>query len=191
MMFGPIRAVAIDDKPTHLLSISTGLAAVGIPCMSYWYNRSSSKLIPKAKPHEFLRLVFMDLNLAELGPDPDAKNLAGAVMTVLEQIVSPSGGPYLLVFWTEVTGKIEEVKNILFQRLKNVPLPLDVVELPKRQFLPIVKATGKDLDGDLQVLFTSLSRKLGSLAKEVESLAGARPELSVVSGWESRATEGN
>lgn len=189
MMYGPIRAVAIDDRPTHLLAIGTGLAAVGIPCMSYWYDRGSSKLVPAAKPHEFLRLVFMDLNLAELGGNPDPKNLAGVVMDVLGQIVSPEGGPYLLIFWTEVTGKVEEVKRVLYERLEGIPAPLDVVELSKREFLPVMKPQGKDLDVDLQALFTSLTGTLGNLAKEVERLTGTRPELSVVSGWESRATE--
>ena len=189
MIYGPIRAVAIDDRPTHLLAIGTGLAAVGIPCMSYWYDRDTLKLVPAAKPHEFLRLVFMDLNLAELGGNPDSKNLAGVVMDVLKQIISPQGGPYLLIFWTEVTGKIEEVKQLLYERLEGVPTPLDVVELAKRKFLPNIKASGKDLDTDLQSLFASLTGSLGDLANEVEKLAGARPELSVVSGWESRATE--
>jgi len=131
----------------------------------------------------------MDLNLAELGGNPDSKNMTGVVMDVLKQIVSSQGGPYLLIFWTEVTGKVEEVKRLLYERLDGIPAPLDVVELSKRKFIPIIKLEGKDLDTDLQVLFGSLSGTLGELAKEVEKLASARAELSVVAGWESRATE--
>ena len=40
-MFGPIRAVAIDDEPSHLLAITTGLSASGIPCMGYWFDRDT------------------------------------------------------------------------------------------------------------------------------------------------------
>ena len=32
--FWPIRAVAIDDEPSHLLGLTTGLTAIGIPCMA-------------------------------------------------------------------------------------------------------------------------------------------------------------
>jgi len=131
----------------------------------------------------------MDLNLAELGPDPDPKNLAGAVMSVLEQIVAENAGPYVVVFWTEVTGKVPEVRDIILDRMKNRPPPLDVLELPKAQFLPAAKVKGESLEHDLQALFSGLARSLPSLAKEVARLAAAKPELSVVAGWEARAFE--
>ena len=45
-MFGPIRAVAIDDEPSHLLAITTALSASGIPCMGYWYDREINGIKP-------------------------------------------------------------------------------------------------------------------------------------------------
>jgi hypothetical protein len=188
-MYGPVMAVAIDDKPTHLLAIGSGLAAVGIPCMSYWYDRNASKLVPAATQHPYLRLLFMDLNLAELGGNPDPQNLAGVVMDVLKQIIVPEAGPYLLVFWTEVTGKIAAVKELIYERLEGVPPPLDIVELSKRAFLPTVKAERKGLDESLQELFAELSGRLSSLSTEVKKLISARSELCTVVGWEARATQ--
>src|SRR5436190_1888287 len=107
-MFGPIRAVAIDDEPSHLLAITTGLSATGIPCMGYWYDRETSQLTPEPAKDglPFLRLVFMDLNLVELGGIPETANLCAGVMSVLKQLVSKEGGPYLLVFWTQVGSKV-------------------------------------------------------------------------------------
>jgi hypothetical protein len=157
--------------------------------MSYWYDRDHSSLVPEAQQHEHLRLVFMDLNLAELGTNPDPKNLAGVIMGVLKRIISPQGGPYLLIFWTQIGSKVDDVKQVLYERLEGVPPPLDVVELSKRTFMPIIKPEGKDLDAELQTLFGDLVKTLGPMEQEVRKLLATRPELSVVAGWESRATE--
>lgn len=186
-MFGPIRAVAVDDKPTHLLSITTGLTAVGIPCMPYLYDRDKSRLVPKPVKHEFLRLVFMDMNLAELGATFDAKNLAGVIMKVLGELISADSGPYLLVFWTQVVGRVEEVKPLVYERLEGIPTPLDIVELSKLDFLGTAKEGASDLEHALKPLF--VGRKLAALGKKLRELTVSRPELNVVSNWESRATE--
>jgi hypothetical protein len=130
-VFGPIRAVAIDDEPSHLLAITTGLSASGIPCVGYWYDRGSHQLqpAPPAGGLPYVRLILMDLNLEELAGIPDPANLCGTVMDVLHQIVSKDGGPYLLVFWTQVGTKVEAVKTLLYQRLEGIPFPLAVLEL--------------------------------------------------------------
>src|SRR5581483_9807807 len=132
-MFGPIRAVAIDDEPSHLLAITAGLSASGIPCMGYWYDRDAHDLRPEPDKGglPFLRLVLMDLNLEELGGVPETANLCGTVMNVLRRIVSKDGGPYLLVFWTQVAMKVDEVKTMLYQRLEGIPAPVAILELPK------------------------------------------------------------
>lgn len=190
MKFGPIRSIAIDDKPAHLMAIAAGLAAVGIPCMSYWYNRGRGKLVPQPKvPHKYLRLIFCDLNLAELGGHPQPETLEGVIEDVLKQVVAPDGGPYVLVFWTEVTGRVTRVRDLLYERLKGIPLPLAVVELKKAPFLPKRSAKPVDLDIALQSMYADLARKLPALGREVQQLSGKRPELNVVAEWESRATE--
>ncbi|MDL1862224.1 hypothetical protein FBR04_14525 [Betaproteobacteria bacterium PRO7] len=190
MRFGPIRAVVIDDKPTHLFAIGAGLAGVGIPCMSYWYNRGKGSLVPPPQePHRYLRLVFMDLNLAELGGNPEPETLEAAIEDVLKQIIASDAGPYVLVFWTEVTGKAAQVGNLLYERLKDIPLPLAITELKKAPFLPKRRAKGEDVEVALQKMFADLSRKLRELGKEITRLSGVREELNIVAEWESRATE--
>src|SRR6266481_403340 len=136
-MFGPIRAVVIDDEPNHLLAITLGLSASGIPCMGYWYDRDTQALRPEPQPDQtsYLRLVFMDLNLAELGGVPDPANLCGVVMGVLKQIIAKEAGPYLLVFWTQISGKVEAVADMLYQRLDGIPLPVKITELSKSKFI--------------------------------------------------------
>jgi len=190
MRFGPIRAIVIDDKPTHLFAIGAGLAGVGIPCMSYWYNRDTQSLVPSPRErHKYVRLVFTDLNLAELGSNPEPQALAAVVEMVLKQIIAEDGGPYVLVFWTEVTGKVPRVRDLLYERLEDIPHPLSIVELKKAPFLPKKAVGGQDVEVALQKMFIELAHKLRELGKKVTELSELRDELNIVAEWESRATE--
>lgn len=189
-MFGPIRAVAIDDEPSHLLAITTGLSASGIPCVGYWYDRGSHQLrpAPPSGGSPYIRLVLMDLNLEELAGIPDPANLSGTVMDVLRQVVSKDAGPYLLVFWTQVGTKVEAVKSLLYQRLEGIPCPIAVLELAKGPFL--IKAPEKqDFNMALQEFYSELNSNIDKLKQSVKNTVESCPELSAVSFWEFRASE--
>lgn len=192
-MFGPIRAVAIDDEPTHLLSITAGLSRVGIPCLGYWFDRDASQLRP-APPdggHPLIRVVFTDLNLAELGGVPDTASLWAVLVSVLKQLVSKDSGPYLLVFWTRVGAKATEVKEMLYARanqLEGIPCPLDVLELPKAEFL-ISAGAGKAFDDGLRDFYTELHANIDRLKQKIEEVVATDPQLNAVAAWESRAAE--
>jgi hypothetical protein len=189
-MFGPIRAIAIDDEPGHLLSITTGLSASGIPCMGYWYDRETHELKPKpdASALRHVRLVFMDLNLEELGGVPETAALTSTVMHVLEQIIPKDAGPYLLVFWTQVGSKVDEVRTILYQRLKGIPFPLAVLELAKGPFL-IRPPQGQDFNAGLLEFYSQLHNNIAGLKKAVEDVVSQDTQLSAMSSWEARASE--
>lgn len=192
-MFGPIRAVAVDDQPGHLLSITTGLSTIGIPCMGYWFDRDTSELRP-APPEgglPFLRIVFTDLNLAELGGVPDTQSLWATLVGVLKQIVSRDSGPYLLVFWTRIGAKVAEVKDMLYARadaLDGIPCPIDVLELPKGQFLVSAPA-GKNFEEGLSDFYAALHANIEPLRVAIAGAVATDPRLNAVSSWESRAAE--
>ena len=192
-MFGPIRAVAIDDEPSHLLAITTGLTAIGIPCVGFWWDRASNEMRPAPPPGgmPFLRLVFMDLNLAEQGGVPDASNLATVVMSALKQLVSLSGGPYLLAFWTQVGTRVEAVGKIIYERLEkveNVPAPVSIIELDKKPFL-IQDPAKQDFSGALKEFYAALHGNIDALRAAVQKAVEHEPTLSALSSWESRAAE--
>lgn len=192
-MFGPIRAIAVDDEPGHLLSITTGLSTIGIPCMGYWFDRDTSELRP-APPEgglPYLRLLFTDLNLAELGGVPDTSVLWAAVVSVLKQVVSKDSGPYLLVFWTRVGAKAAEVKEMLYERaeqLDGVPCPIDVLEMSKGQFL-VQPPKGQDFDEGLREFYAALHANIDKLKEAVSSAVGTNATLNAVSAWETRAAD--
>jgi hypothetical protein len=189
-VFGPIRAIAIDDEPSHLLSITTGLSASGIPCMGYWYDRETHELKPKpdASALRHVRLVFMDLNLEELGGVPETAALTSTVMHVLEQIIPKDAGPYLLVFWTQVGSKVDEVRTILYQRLKGIPFPLGVLQLAKGPFL-VRPPQGQDFNAGLLEFYSELHNNIAGLKKAVEDVVGQDSQLSAMASWEARASE--
>jgi len=189
-VFGPIRAVAIDDELTHLLSITTGLSASGIPCMGYWYDRDTHSLRPPPikDGFPFLRLILMDLNLDEPGGVPEAATLCGSVMEVLKQVVSKTGGPYVLIFWTQVGQKVDEVRKLLYERLEGIPHPISVFELSKGAFIG-AGPKEKEFRDALREFYADLTANIENLAKAVSGVVAQDPNLSAVSSWEGRASE--
>ena len=192
-MFGPIRAIAIDDEPSHLLSITTGLSAIGIPCLGYWFDRDTSELHPK--PAEdglpFLRVVFSDLNLAELGGVPDTATLWAGVTNVLKQLLSTGSGPYLLVFWTQVGSKVTDVAKMLYDRAEQLdgrPCPIAVVELSKSPFI-VNTPTGTNFHEMLREFYAGLHGNIAQLDAAFRTALAKDPQLNIVASWESRAAD--
>lgn len=193
MIFGPIRVAAVDDDPAHLLAITSGLAASGLPCAGYWYDRGTGNLSPApAEKLTSVRLIFMDLNLAEIaGGPPDTASLCATVMEVLEQLLSKDAGPYLLVFWTNVSGRVEDVADMLYQRLEaahGVPCPLAVGQIAKGPFI-VSDPNEKDFKTALLKFHTDLHAKLPALAAAVSTAVGIDPQLNLLCAWETRAAD--
>jgi hypothetical protein len=161
--------------------------------MGYWYDRETHELRPPPPagglPH--LRLIFSDLNLAELGGVPEAQALWSVVVSVLTQIVSKETGPYLLVFWTGVEKRAAEVKEMLYARadqLEGIPCPIDILELPKAPFL-VQSPKGKDFDEGLREFYAALHATIEPLRNAVAGAVATNANLNAVAAWESRAAE--
>ncbi|MHA6909483.1 hypothetical protein ACQUJS_13785 [Ralstonia pseudosolanacearum] len=138
-----------------------------------------------------MRILFTDLNLAELGGVPDTPTLWATVVGVLKQIVSKDSGPYLLVFWTRVGAKAEEVKKMLYERkdaLDGIPCPIEVLDLPKAEFL-VAPPKAADFNDALREFYTALHANLDNLKSAVTEAVGANANLTAVSAWESRAAD--
>jgi hypothetical protein len=190
-MFGPINAIAIDDEPSHLLAITAGLSASGISCTGFWYDRDTQMLNPSPQVGglQYVRLIFMDLNLDEIaGGKTEPANLAGTVMNVLKQVVAKCAGPYTLVFWTQVGGKAEAVRALIYERLTDIPPPLEILTIDKRAFL---YAPPKDMPFNeaLKDFYAHMHKNIDELKKAVVDVVTKNAQLSALSRWEMRAAE--
>lgn len=193
-MFGPVRAVVIDDVPSHLIAISSGLTKAGIPCTSYWYDREEIRLKDKIKPappasgHDYLRIIFSDLNLEELPPSQGLAEAIGPALNVISQLVSSNGGPYAVVFWTGTSFTVDQIREELLNRLSamGVLLPIAVDELNKGPYLvpPSADLNGEEMLVDLYKATYASSTRLMSALQSIVNKYGL---LSMLSGWESRA----
>lgn len=192
-MFGPIKAVAIDDEPSHLLAITTGLSTIGIPCVGYWYDRNASALRPPPPdgglPH--LRIVFTDLNLNELGGVPETAALWGVIAFMLKSVVSVSSGPYVLVFWTRMGIKADDVKAMLYERASEIdfPLPTHILALPKKPILAATPAGNAPFSEQIEAFYDSLLASVDQLKAMVSAAVASEPAVNAVAAWESRAAE--
>lgn len=189
-MFGPVSAVAIDDEPSHLLAITAGMSASGIASMGFWFDRDKHELVPPPPEGglKYLRIIFMDLNLAQLGGNPEPATLAGTVISVLKQVLARDAGPYLLIFWTQVSGLTEAVSKLLYERLEGIPLPLAIEAIPKGNFIPTTPKQNGFNDG-LRELFSALSKTTTELRSAVLKAVNSNPQLSVLAHWEARAAD--
>lgn len=185
--------ISNNVDPAHLLAITTGLSSVGIPSMGYWFDRDTSELRPPppAGGHAFLRVVFTDLNLAELGGVPETAGLWATLVSVLKQLVSKDSGPYLLVFWTRVGASAAEVRDMLYARaaeLDGIPCPVAVHEISKGPF--IIPPPGDDtFDASLRTFYSALHETIAGLRQAIEAAVAVDPQLNVSAAWESRAAD--
>lgn len=195
-MYGPIRAVVVDDKPSHLFSISSGLTAAGIPCVPYWYDETEFNPDKKLKPsvdkekNQFLRVIFTDLNLEEMDVNKGIATVISPAINVIRELVSDEGGPYILVFWTRAGFDIDEIRNELPARLvaSGIPLPMAIDQLDKAKFLvnPPNEVKGEDA---LVKMFSEIydEDRVSKLKEAIEAVLIKYGIILMFSEWESRA----
>ena len=190
MLFGPIRAVVVDDNPVHLLTISNGLSAAGIPCSSHWFDREQEELVPlpPSDGYKHLRIIFLDLNL-RAATNPDASTLFYSAQDILCRLIGKSSAPYALVFWTDVSSKVDEVEHYFHdpERLTDISPPLHVYKVDKSGFLP-TSAEGGDFQSMIGSLYQNIAEKTEALKEEVERIANQSALLKTLVSWESRAS---
>lgn len=84
----------IDDDERDYVPILDALMTLGLGCV-HVRGRSGDPLPPN--PFEALRLVFTDLHLSgQVG-----KAAASHTANVVKQVISPSGGPALIIVWSK------------------------------------------------------------------------------------------
>ena len=173
-MFTPPRFVVVDDKPAHLNAVLDVFQKIGTPCLGITFDpeRDLDK-----RNFEGVRGLFLDLHLTDLAATTDEKRHFSLIATLLEDNISPAGGPFILVVWTEHDDSVEGLRSYLddagaIDSGKPHARPLAIIGLPKARFIDV--NTGEPLAGKADALRTA-----------VETAVREKPQLAALLSWEA------
>lgn len=93
--------IVIDDDPNQAMPIIKSLSKKGLSTI--YYRGFKQEELPD-KPLNNIRLVIADLQL--LSTDNDGHTIATRLINLLQKLLSPDNGPYMLLIWS--------LKNHLF-----------------------------------------------------------------------------
>ena len=171
-MFTPPRFVLVDDRPEHLTAIQDVFQKLGAPCLGIAYD-PKRKL--EARSFSGVRVLFLDLHLIDPAPTRDKTPHFAVIAGILEDNISPVGGPFVLVVWTEHEDSVEQLTEYLddsLDRKKPHARPLAIINLPKSRFINV--DTGKPLKG-----------RADELRDAVEAAVSEKAQLAALIAWET------
>ena len=171
-MFTPPRFVVVDDKPEHLTAILDVFQKLGTPCLGVTYDPEHEL---EARSFEGVRALFLDLHLIDLAATTDESRHFAVIAGILEDNISPVGGPFVLVVWTEHEDSMGHLTAYLDESLdctKPHARPLAVASLPKSRFINV--DTGKPLEN-----------KADELRDAVEAAVSEKAQLAALIAWEA------
>lgn len=130
------KVVVIDDKIEDVQELLAGLSSEGV---SFLYYRDEALTDLPSQPISNVRLVILDLLLVN-DREPSPKEVVSSIAVRLKRILSPSNGPYVLLYWStmkkEYAAAFEEaLDQEALRRFK----PMLMLDLPKPATLAIVK----------------------------------------------------
>lgn len=135
MIFTAPKFIAIDDKSEHLESIIKSFQQLGSPCIGIQYNPAEEL----NKEHfRGVRCLLLDLHLVDGQATTDNKRHYALIASILEDNISPYGGPFIIVIWSEHSHLSNELKEYLDKNLdtnKPYTRPLAVLSLAKDKFI--------------------------------------------------------
>jgi len=169
-MFAAPRFIAIDDRKEHLEAIINTLQQMGTSCFGIHYDVADT-----FDPMIFLgvRCLFMDLHLTNGIPASDDNKHFAIIADILSSNISQSGGPFVLIVWTEYGHKCDELRLYLDTHLDAKQLqarPLAVLALPKERFINTGNGTITDA---------------AKLKAEIKKLIESIPQLAALLEWET------
>lgn len=98
--------VIIDDRPEEVLPIIEVLSKRGI---STTYYKNNNPLLLPDKPSQIIRLLFLDLQLIET---TNEDQIAKIIIELLQKLISPENGPYIMVIWSKNRAKYESTLDV-------------------------------------------------------------------------------
>lgn len=126
------KVIIVDDKYEDVKQIQNILAMNGIPYIFYDYTVFKDIEVRKL---DAVRMIFLDIRLED--GEQHVKNIATVLASVIEKLVKPQNGPYVIVLWTNEIALKEEIQEYLFKYLNSeeTTLPTYICALDKKDFI--------------------------------------------------------
>ncbi|MGO7438271.1 hypothetical protein ACC674_06280 [Rhizobium ruizarguesonis] len=167
-MFTPSRFVVVDNEKAHLQAIGEAFQALGISSVGIHYGGG-----PAIVKEHFggVRVLFMDLHLNSGAVGTDDKAHFGTIASILEDNISETGGPFILVLWTQHPQKAAELTQYLEKAIA-LPhaRPLAVLAFDKNQYIAIDTGAPIDPEKMRQALKEQLTKN---------------PQINALLSWEA------
>ena len=181
MIFSAPRFVVVDDKAEHLGAIIQAFQQLGSPCIGIRYDPAQNL----DKEHfRGVRCLFLDLHLIDGQAGSDERRHYALVASILEDNISQTGGPFILVIWTEHEHLRDELRDYLDAKLdpdKPQARPLAILGLPKDKFINTgdgVVNAAEDLRTAVREALLSNSQLAALLTWEADVLVAAGDTLA-------------
>lgn len=170
MIFSAARFVVVDDKEQHLLAITKTFQLLGAPCLGVRYDGTAEL---RKDLFRGVRCLFMDIHLVDGVASTDHRRHFANIAAILEDNISDSGGPFILVVWTAHPDLESQLRDYLDQHLdveKPHARPLSVLGLAKEKFIDIDSGDVKSPE---------------ELRQAVRQAVVSNPQLAALLGWEA------
>lgn len=136
MFFYP-SITLIDNEEEELDRLSQSFVSAGIPCLPVIYDEKDGLKNRTLPPSYGSRIIFLDLNLSS-SANQEPKVMVAPIAETLGSLKIE--GPYLLVFWSKHTDKVDEVMKLLVERFPEVQLPVSHSSIEKHNYISNPKA---------------------------------------------------
>jgi hypothetical protein len=170
VIFSAPRFIVVDDNVKHLEAITQTFQGMGAPCLGLRYDGSAA-----LDPSHFrgVRCLFMDLHLVDGVASSDHRRHFANIAAILEDTISATGGPFVLVVWTAHPELQTQLREYLDEKIDDAhshARPLALLGLSKEQFIDL---TGGEI------------RSAKELKEAVHRVIVANPQIAALLGWES------
>lgn len=169
-MFTPARFIVVDDNDRHLSAVMNVFQDLGTSCLGIHYDSEHGL---DRNDFRGVRVLFIDFHLVSQTPSSDEKAHFSTIAGILEDNISQTGGPFILVIWTKFDGLAAKLTDYLDDaRTSMVPhaRPLAIMSLRKEKFINL--RSGQSHDPAM-------------LRNEIESAIRKNSQLTALLSWES------
>ena len=169
-MFLPARFVVIDDNPKHLSAIQDVFRVLGTACLAVVFDAERGL---DSLRFEGVRGLFLDLHLVDSTVTTDETRHFATIADILETCISPAGGPFVLVVWTEHDQHVQDLMKYLDESLtKPYARPVAITALSKGRFIEM--ESGRTLEHEATALRDAVVNALRE-----------KPQFAALLSWEA------